>query len=85
MKAARKNILQSVDKILSHNLVMENPQAAAFVAEVERKVQEIKEEFTKSVHSITGIMNGNDGELTYPSFQSRKQKNVDKRFKGLSG
>ena len=85
MKAARKNILQSVDKILSHNLVMENPQAAAFVAEVERKVQEIKEEFTKSVHSITGRMNGNDGELTYPSFQSRKQKNVDKRFKGLSG
>ncbi len=45
---------------------MENSQAAAFVAELERKVQEIKEEFTKSVHSITGIMNGNDGELTYP-------------------
>ena len=66
-------------------LVLENPQAAAFVAELERKVQEIKEEFTKSVHSITGTMNGNDGELTYPAFHSKKWKQVDNRFKGLSG
>ncbi len=85
MKAARKNILQSVDHILSHNLVMENPHAAAFVAKLERKVQEIKEEFTKSIHSITGTMNGNDSELTYLLFQSRKQEHVDKQFKGLSG
>ena len=86
MKATRKNILQSVDHILSHNLVMENPDATAFVAKLERKVQEIKEEFTKSVHSITGTVNGNDGELTYPSFKSRKRKHVDnKQFKGLSG
>jgi hypothetical protein len=85
LKAACKNILQSVDHILGHNLVKENPQAAAFVAELERKVQEIKEEFTKSVHSITGTMHGNDGELTFPAFQSRKRKYVDKRYKGLSG
>ena len=85
LKATRKNILQSVDHILSHDLVMENPDAAAFVTKLERKVQEIKEEFTKTVHSITGTRNGNDGELTYPSFKSRKQKHVDKRFKGLSG
>ena len=84
MKAARKNILQSVDHILGHDLVQENPQAAAFVAELERKVQEIKEEFTKSVHSITCAMHVNEGELTFPVFQSRKQKNVDKRFKWLS-
>ena len=74
MRAARKNILQSVDHILNHKLVFENPQAAAFVSELERKVQEIKEEFTKSVHSITGTMNGNDGELTFPAFHSRKRK-----------
>ena len=87
LKATRKNILQSVDRILSHDLVMENPQAAAFVTELERKVQQINKEFTKSVHSITGKMNGNDSELTYPLFQSqsRKQKHVDKQFKGLSG
>jgi hypothetical protein len=85
LKAARKNILQSVDHILGHDLVQENPQAAAFVAELERKVQEIKEEFTKSIYSIKGTMHGNEGELMFPAFQSRKRKNVDKRFKGLSG
>ena len=83
LKATRKNILQSVDHILSHNLVMENPQAAAFVTELESKVQEIKEGFTKCIHSITVKMNGNDGELTYPSFQSRKRKHVHEQFKGL--
>ncbi len=30
-------------------------------------------------------MNGNDGELTYPSLQSRKQEHVDEQLKGLSG
>ena len=85
MKAARKNILQSVDHILGHDLVQENPQAAAFVAELERKVQEIKEEFTKSVHAVTGTIQGNACELTFPAFQSRKRKDVNKRYKGLSG
>jgi len=70
---------------LLYDLVQENPQAAAFVAELERQVQEIKEEFTKSIYSITGTMHGNEGELMFPAFQSRKRKNVDKRFKGLSG
>jgi hypothetical protein len=56
-----------------------------FVTELKKIVQEIKEEFTKSVHSITGKMNGNDGELTYPLFQSRKCKHVHERFKGLLG
>ena len=83
--AARKNILQSVDHILGHDLVQENPQAASFVAKLERKVQEIKEEFTKSIYSITGTMHGNEGELMFPAFQSRKRKKVNKRFKGLSG
>ena len=64
-RAARKNILQSVDHILNHELVLENPQAAAFVSELEKEVKEVKEEFTKSVHSIPGTMNGNDGERDY--------------------
>jgi len=85
LKAARKNILQSVDHILGHDLVQENPQAAAFVTELERKVQKIKEEFTKFIYSITGTMHGNEGELMFPAFQSRKRKHVDKRLKGLSG
>jgi hypothetical protein len=37
LRAARKNILQSVDHILNHELVLKNPQAAAFVSELERK------------------------------------------------
>jgi ribosomal protein L29 len=78
LKAARKNILQSVDHILSHELVMENPLAAEFVAELETKVQEIKEQFTKTVHSISGKMQGNEGELTFPAFERRKRKHVDK-------
>jgi len=81
----RKNILNDVDHILKHDLVKENPQAAAFVYELEKKVQAIKEEFTKTVHSIIGTLNGNDDELTFPAFQSRKRKKVDKRYKGLSG
>ena len=81
----RKNILHDVDHILKHDLVKENTQAAAFVYELEKKVQAIKEEFTKTVHSIIGTLNGNDDELTFPAFQSRKRKKVDKRYKGLSG
>ena len=63
---------------------MENSLAAEFVAELERKVQEI-EKFTNTVHSISGTMQGNDSELTYPAFERRKTTHVDKRFKGLSG
>jgi ribosomal protein L29 len=85
LKTARKNILQSVDYILSHELVMENSLAAEFVAELERKVQEIKEKFTKTVHTTSGTMQGNDSELTFPAFLRRKTKHVDKRFRGLSG
>jgi hypothetical protein len=34
LRATCKNILQSVDHILNHYLVLENPQAAAFVSEL---------------------------------------------------
>jgi hypothetical protein len=40
LKATRKNILLFVDHILGHDLVMEDPRAAAFVTELDRKVQE---------------------------------------------
>jgi hypothetical protein len=49
LKATRKNILLSVDSILGHDFVMEDPCAAAFVTQLDRKVQELKEEFTKSI------------------------------------
>jgi hypothetical protein len=53
---------------------MENPLAAEFVAELETKVQEIKEQFTKTVHSISGKMQGNEGELIFPAFERTKRK-----------
>ena len=41
LKATHKNIIQFVDHILGHDLVMEDPRAAAFVTELKRKVQEL--------------------------------------------
>jgi hypothetical protein len=51
---------------------MEDPRAAAFMTELDRKVQELKEEFTKSILSIWGSQHGKDGELTFPSFENKK-------------
>ena len=45
LKEAQKNIIQSIDHILNHDLVCEHPAAANFVGTVERNMQEIKEEF----------------------------------------
>jgi hypothetical protein len=39
LKATHKNIIQSVDPILGYILVMEDPRTAAFVTELDRKVQ----------------------------------------------
>jgi hypothetical protein len=55
------------------------------VTELDRKVQELKEQFTKSILSIHGSWHGKDGELTFPSFENKKRKYIDKRFKGISG
>ncbi len=54
LKEVRKNIIQSMDHTLNHDLVCENPAAATFVGTIERSMQEIKEEFNKVVLSIIG-------------------------------
>ena len=84
-------IWESLVRIFSSLLITSKPRiglgkstSCGICVGIGKKVQEIKEEFTKSVHSITGTLNGNDDELTFPAFQSRKRKKVDKRFKGLS-
>jgi hypothetical protein len=41
----RKNITQTIDHILNHDLVCEHPAAANFVGMVEQNMQEIEEEF----------------------------------------
>ncbi len=85
LKATCKNILLSVDHILGHDLVMEDPHDAAFVTELDRKVQELKEQFSKSILSIRGSWHGKDGELTFPCFENKKRKYIDKRFKSILG
>jgi hypothetical protein len=49
----RKNIIQSIDHILNHDLVCELPAAANFVGMVEQNVQEIKEEFNENCYAKT--------------------------------
>ncbi len=80
-----KNIIDSINHILNHNLVCEHPAAANFVAVVERKMHEIKEEFNKDVLSILGSNIGKDNELCFPSYKNKKKKKVDKRYKGIAG
>ena len=85
LKEARKNIIDTVDHILNNGLVQEFPSAAKYVAEIKRKMQEIKEDFTKEVISIVGSKIGKDNELCFPSFKNKTTKQVQKRHKGISG
>ncbi len=85
LREARKNIIQSVDHILNHNLVRENPLAAKFVSDMDREVQNIKDWFNTKILSILGSRNGQDNELCFPSFNNKKMSVVEKRFKGYAG
>jgi hypothetical protein len=49
LKEVQKNIIESIDHILNHNLVCKYPAAANFVGMVERNMQEIREEFNKVI------------------------------------
>ncbi len=85
LKEVQKNIIDTVDHILNNDLVQEYPSAAKFVANIERKMQEIKEDFTKEVISFVGSTIGKNNELCFPSFQNKTTKQVQKRHKGISG
>ncbi len=81
----QKNIIESINHILNHDLVCKNPAAAKFVAQVGRKMQIIKEDFNKEVLSIIGSNIGKENELCFPSYKNKKKKQVDKRYKGIAG
>ena len=85
LKVVQKNIIESIDHILNHDLVCKNTMSAKYVAEMERKIQAIKEDFNKEVLFIIGSKNGKDNELCFPSFKNKKRKKVEKRYKGFSG
>jgi hypothetical protein len=73
LKDVQKNIIQSIDHILNHDLVCEHPSAANFVGTVERNMLEIKEEFNKLVLSICGSNIGKDNELCFHSYKNKKK------------
>jgi hypothetical protein len=85
LRETRKNIIQLIDHILNHDLVREDPLAARFVSEMEREMQDIKEWFNTQILSLLGSRTGQNKELCFPSFNNKKRKVVEKRFKGYAG
>jgi hypothetical protein len=84
LREIRKNIIQLIDHILNHDLEYEDPLAARFVSEMEREMQDIKEQFNTQVLSLLGSKTGQNNELCFPSFNNKKRMVVDKRFKGYT-
>jgi hypothetical protein len=78
IEEVQKNIIQSINHILNHDLVCEHPAAANFVGTVERNMQEIKEEFNKVVLSICGSNIGKDNEVCFHAYKKRKKMQVEK-------
>jgi hypothetical protein len=85
LRETRKNIIQSIDRILNHDLVWEDHLAARFVSEMEREMQDVKEWFNTQILSLLGSRTGQNKELCFPSFNNKRRKVVDKRFKGYVG
>ena len=78
LKEIRKNIIDTMDHILSNDLVQEYPSAAKYVAEIEWKMQEIKEDFTKEVISIVGSKIGKNNDCVSPRSRIRLQNKCKK-------
>ncbi len=72
LREARKNIIASVDHILQHDLLQENPFAAEVVSTMEKEMQNIKGRFNTKMMLILGSKNGRDNELCYPPFKNKK-------------
>jgi hypothetical protein len=54
LKLVRKNIIESLDHMLNHELVRENHNISRFVGIIERQIQYIKEDFNKEILSVLG-------------------------------
>jgi hypothetical protein len=85
LKEIQKNIIESINHILDHNLVCEILAGTNFVGMVERHMQEIKEEYNKVVLSNLGSNIGKDNEVCFPSYKNKKKKEVDKQYKDIAG
>jgi hypothetical protein len=76
LREAIKNIIVSVDHIVQHDLVQENPIAAEFISTMEKEMHNIKERFNTKMMSILGSKIGQDNELCYPSFKNKKNRRL---------
>jgi hypothetical protein len=85
LRETRKNVIQSINHILNHDLVQEDPLAVRFVSEMEREMQDIKNWFNAQILSLLGSSTGQNKDLCFPSFNNKKRKVADKRFKGYAG
>jgi hypothetical protein len=52
---------------------------------MEREMQDIKEWFNTQILSLVGSRTGQNKELCFPSFNNKRRKVGDKRFKGYGG
>jgi hypothetical protein len=64
---------------------MEDPHAAAFVTELDRKIQELKEDSPNLSYQLAVQDMEKMASLHFPSFDNKKWKYIGKRFKGLLG
>jgi hypothetical protein len=74
----------SVDHILNHDLVQENPRAAKFVTDIEQEVHHIKEDFNEEMLSIIGSKTGQDNELCFPRYNNEKNSETQRQYKGYN-
>jgi hypothetical protein len=85
-KIIRKNLIESIDHILDHDLVSENPAVGRFVTELSRSINNVKYLFNRAVFEASGEnFYGKDDELVYPAFTRKKTTSEHKRSKGLTG
>ncbi len=75
LRETRKNIIQSIYHSLNHDLVREDPLAARFVSEMEREMQDIKEQFNTQTLSLLGSRTGPNirSYVFYPSTIRRER------------
>jgi hypothetical protein len=85
LRETRENIIQLIDHFLNHDLVCEDLLAARFASGMEREMQDIKERFNTQILSLLGSRTGQNKELCFPSFNKKKRKVDDNRFKGYTG
>ena len=79
-------MIESIDHILQHDLVSEDPVAGRFVTELSRSITNVKDSFNRAVFEVCGNkFYGKEDELAYPAFTWKQTTSKHKRSKGITG